>query len=71
MKVYKHKDNNHYYIVYKTVKDIVYYMEWDEQYIRHWRRSKRLFDMFKKRYLEPVPRLKAILIAYKVQKFGI
>jgi len=70
MKVYKHKDNNHYYIVYKVVNDTVYFIEWDGQDIRYWRNNIRLFHLFKK-YLKPVSKLKSILIMYEIQKFDI
>ena len=70
MKVYKHKKNNHYYIVYKTTKDRVYFVEWDESNLYYWDNNIRLFHIFKK-YLKLVSKLKAILITHGIQKFGI
>ena len=71
MEVYKHKGNNYYYIVYKIVKDMVYFIDWDGQDIHYWRSNTRLFHLFKKEYLKPASKLKSILITYEIPKFGI
>jgi len=68
MEVYKHKNNNRYYIVCRTTKDRVYYVEWNGSNLRYWDSSIVLFHVFKK-YLEPVSKLKEILIRYEIQQF--